>query len=162
MNGEKLYNELREYYEGIGRFIVTFSVIENFIGLTITKIENKLELSDKPNNNIENQKIKVTDKINKLDKLIEKYNIPTTTWNSIKGNFTNCNYFRRFISHGIYHNELPNPHIMGYVLKGDELKKHKLSKTEIKKQLEIIVNIESGKQGLGVFTEELNNWLETI
>lgn len=78
MNGKELYKELKEYYEGVGRFIITFSAIENNIGMMITKIENKLEVNVGNQNLINNQRLSVLQKISKLDKLVEQ--TPKEVW----------------------------------------------------------------------------------
>ncbi len=86
-----------------------------------------------------------------------------TLWNKIDGKLSDCNSFRRLIAHGIVSNHLPNPSIQGLVkakprngVKGFIFKE--ITNELIEEKLKKLIDINSGKIGLGVLNSEIKQW----
>ena len=85
-------------------------------------------------------------------------------WEKLEGKLSQCNDFRRFLSHGIVSNHVPNPHLTGFIRANRNgatgFRFKKITNEDLIKQIQDIRNVHTGKNGLGVLVPEIRSWLK--
>lgn len=153
--------ELNDIYKkNVGEFILTFSEIEFSLGIMISYIEYGI------NNNPINTEIiglSLDEKKKRIRRGLENNIDLLKKWNKIDGTLSDCNEFRRLIAHGIVLNHLPNPSLQAIVrakprngLNGFIYRE--ITNEEIYQKLKKLIDINSGKLGIGALTSEIKNW----
>jgi len=150
----------KEFKENIGELILTYSTVEFQIGTLASFIKKGKDSGSIDPNVIGldlNEKLKIVrTKVKKNQNLLKK-------WEKLEGNLSTCNDFRRFISHGIVSNHIPNPHLTGLIrakrngIIGFRIKK--ITSKDLADHIKKIMDINTGRNGLGVLIPEIKNWL---
>lgn len=146
-----------EFKKNVGDFILTFSSIEFSLGVILSKLESGLV-----DNNF-NLKIISYDLFTKRKeirlKLLNNQSL-LVKWDKLNTKLEKCNQFRRFIAHGIIMNHLVNPSIQSVVKHKKSFRLKNLTNKDVLEHLYLLYDINSGKQGLGVLEEEIDDWLK--
>jgi len=93
------YND--EFKKNVGDFILSFSQMEFTIGRLITILENGVSYNKVDR---ENHSLELNRKKKKLSKLLESNKILFDKWKKIETKISDCNQFRRGITHGVVMN----------------------------------------------------------
>ena len=148
------------FKKNVGEFILTFSEIEFSLGILVSYLENGIEIDPL---NPDTIGLNLDDKRKRIRKGLKDNTELTTLWNKIDGKLSDCNSFRRLIAHGIVSNHLPNPSLQGLVkaksrngVKGFIFKE--ITNEELEEKLKKLIDINSGKMGLGVLNSEIKEW----
>jgi len=148
------------FKKNVGEFILTFSEIEFSLGILVSYLENGIEIDPL---NPDTIGLNLDDKRKRIRKGLKDNTELTTLWNKIDGKLSDCNSFRRLIAHGIVSNHLPNPSLQGLVkaksrngVKGFIFKE--ITNEELEEKLKKLIDINSGKIGLGVLNSEIKEW----
>ncbi len=148
------------FKKNVGEFILTFSEIEFSLGILVSYLENGIEkdplIPDIIGLNLDDKRKRIRIGLKDNSELI-------ILWNKIDGKLSDCNSFRRLIAHGIVSNHLPNPSIQGLVkakprngVKGFIFKD--ITNELLEKKLKKLIDINTGKIGLGVLNSEIKQW----
>ena len=148
------------FKKNVGEFILTFSEIEFSLGILVSYLENGIEIDPL---NPDTIGLNLDDKRKRIRKGLKDNTELTPLWNIIDGKLSDCNFFRRLIAHGIVSNHLPNPSLQGLVkaksrngVKGFIFKE--ITNEELEEKLKKLIDINSGKMGLGVLNSEIKEW----
>jgi len=147
-----------EFKKNVGDFILTFSEIEFSLSLILSKLENGLDVNPLI------PEIFGTDfsvKRNRIRRGIINNNSLLKKWDKLNRQLGECNDFRRSIAHGIVMNHIVNPSIQTLVRNKNGFNFKELTNEDIENHLKILYDVNSGKNGIGVFMEELNEWLKS-
>jgi hypothetical protein len=148
-----------EFKKNVGEFILTFSEIEFSLSLILSKLENGLDVNPLI------PKIfgaDFSDKRCRIRRGLLDNNSLLKKWDKLNRKLGDCNEFRRSIAHGIVMNHIANPSIQSLVRSNNGFIFKELTNEDVLKHLKILYDINSGKLGLGVFTEELNEWIKQL
>lgn len=145
-----------EFKKNVGDFILTFSEIESSLSIILSKLENGLEVNPLVP---EIFGADLSDKRSRIRRGLVDNNSLLKKWDKLNSKLSDCNEFRRSIVHGILMNQIINPSIQSLVKSNNGFIFKKLTNEDVVKHLKILYDINSGKLGLGVFTEELNEWM---
>jgi hypothetical protein len=148
-----------EFKKNVGAFILTFSEIESTLSIILSKLENGLEVNPLVP---EIFGADLSDKRSRIRRCILDNNSLLKRWDKLNRQLGQCNDFRRSIVHGIVMNQIINPSIQSLVRSNNGFIFKELTNEDVVKHLKILYDINSGKLGLGVFTEELNDWLKLL
>ena len=145
-----------KFKKNVGDFILTFSEIEFSLAVILSKLENGLNVNpiipDIFGLELKTKKQRIRLKLVSNQSLLSK-------WDKLNKKLGDCNEFRRFIAHGIVMNHIANPSIQALVRHKNGFRFKELTNEDVVKHLKLLYEINSGKLGLGVFTEELNEWM---
>jgi hypothetical protein len=147
-----------EFKKNVGDFILTFSEIEFSLSLILSKLEYGLDVNPLI------PEIFGTDfsvKRNRIRRCILDNNSLLKRWDKLNRQLGQCNDFRRSIVHGIVMNHIVNPSIQTLVRNKNGFNFKELTNEDIENHLKILYDVNSGKNGIGVFMEELNEWLKS-
>jgi hypothetical protein len=147
-----------EFKKNVGDFILTFSEIEFSLSVILSKLENGLDAN--PLNPII-YGTSLEDKRKNIRKHLFDNKSLLNKWEKLNRKLGDCNEFRRFVAHGIVMNHIANPSIQALVKYKNGFRFKELTNEDVIKHLKLLYDINSGKLGLGVFTEELNEWLKS-
>lgn len=147
-----------EFKKNVGDFILTFSEIEFSLSLILSKLENGLDVNPLIP---EIFGADFSDKRCRIRRGLLNNNSLLKKWDKLNRKLSDCNDFRRSIAHGIVMNHIVNPSIQTLVKHKKGFIFNELSNNDIENHLKILYDINSGKEGIGVFIEELNKWLKT-
>jgi hypothetical protein len=145
-----------EFKKNVGDFILTFSEIEFSLGVIFSKLEVGIDINPL---NPKYFGASFEEKRKNIRKLLIDNKPLFTKWEKIDSKISICNDFRRSIAHGIVMNHIVNPSIQTLVKHKNGFRFKELTIEDVVKHLKILYDINSGKLGLGVFTEELNEWI---
>ena len=145
-----------EFKKNVGDFILTFSEIEFSLSLILSKLENGLDVNPLIP---EIFGADFSDKRCRIRRGLLNNNSLLKKWDKLNRKLGDCNDFRRSIAHGIVMNQIVNPTIQTLVKHKNGFIFNELTNDDIENQLKILYDINSGKEGIGVFIEELNEWL---
>jgi hypothetical protein len=148
-----------EFKKNVGDFILTFSEIESTLSIILSKLENGLEVNPLVP---EIFGADLSDKRSRIRRGIVDNSSLLKKWDKLNSKLSDCNEFRRSIAHGIVMNQIINPSIQSLVRSNNGFIFKELTNEDVVKHLKILYDINSGKLGLGVFTEELNDWLKQL
>ena len=148
------------FKKNVGEFILTFSEIEFSLSILVSYLEDGIEVDplnpDIIGLNLDNKRKRITKGLKGNTEL-------SKLWNKIDGKLSDCNAFRRLIAHGIVSNHLPNPTLQVLVrakprkgVKGFIFKE--IKNEDVEKKLKKLIDINSGKIGLGVLNSEIKEW----
>ena len=148
-----------EFKKNVGDFILTFSEMESTLSIILSKLENGLEVNPLIP---EIFGADLSDKRSRIRRGIVNNCSLLKKWDKLNRNLGDCNDFRRSIAHGIVMNHIVNPSIQSLVRSNNGFIFKELTNEDVVKYLKILYDINSGKLGLGVFTEELNEWIKQL
>ena len=148
-----------EFKKNVGDFILTFSEIEFSLSVILSKLENGLEVNPLVP---EIFGADLSDKRSRIRRGIVDNSSLLKKWDKLNSKLSDCNEFRRSIAHGIVMNQIINPSIQSLVRSNNGFIFKELTNEDVVKYLKILYDINSGKLGLGVFTEELNEWIKQL
>ena len=148
-----------EFKKNVGDFILTFSSIEFSLGVILSKLESGL-VDNNINPEIIGLDLSTKKKKIRLKLLNNKSLI--VQWDRLNTKLEKCNQFRRFIAHGIIINHLVSPSIQSVVRYKNGFKLKKIHNQDVLEHLNLLYDINSGKQGLGVLDEEINDWIKKV
>lgn len=146
----------REFNQNVGHFILTFSNVEFQIG-TLASFVKRGENSSTID--AETMGLDLHLKLKIIRNKIKSNNDLFHRWEKLEGQLSTCNDFRRFLSHGIVSDHIPNPHLTGVIrakrngVVGFRIKE--LKNEDIEKHIAKIVDIKTGRNGLGVLIPEI-------
>lgn len=152
-----IYQEDEQFKKNVGNFILTFSEIEFSLGMLISILENDNAtnplLPEIVGLSLEKKRKRLRNALQINKDLLKK-------WEIIDSKLIRQNEFRRFLSHGIIMNHVVNPSLQGLIRarsKNGEQGFHykEITNSDILDHLEELNDINSGKNGLGVLTEEI-------
>lgn len=146
-----------EFKKNVGDFILTFSEIEFSLGVIFSKLEVGTDINPL---NPKYFGASFEEKRKNIRKLLIDNKPLYMKWEKIDSKISICNDFRRSIAHGIVMNHIVNPSIQTLVKHKKGFIFKELSNNDIENHLKILYDINSGKEGIGVFIEELNKWLK--
>jgi hypothetical protein len=146
-----------EFKKNVGDFILTFSEIEFSLSLILSKLENGLDV-DPLIPEIFGADFSV--KRNRIRKGLLDNNTLLKKWDKLNRKLGECNDFRRSIAHGIVMNHIVNPSIQTLVKHKEGFIYMEITNNDLEKYLKILYDINSGKEGIGYFMEEVNEWLK--
>ena len=152
----EIFQSDREFKKNVGDFILTFSEIEFSLSIILSKLENGLEVNPLVP---EIFGADLNDKRSRIRRGLLDNNSLLKKWDKLNRKLGDCNDFRRSIAHGIVMNHIVNPSIQSLVRSNNGFIFKELTNEDVVKYLKILYDINSGKLGLGVFTEELNEWI---
>lgn len=156
-----LFENSKLFRENVGDFILTFSTVEFQIGELANVISHGVE-SEKLDPNVMGLDLFKKLKIIRI-KVKEKKEI-SEKWKRLEGKLSGCNDFRRFLSHGIVSNHVPNPHLTGFIRSKRNgvvgFRFRKITNSDLYNQIENIREVHTGRNGLGVLIPEIKNWLK--
>ncbi|TBV25879.1 hypothetical protein DMZ43_08185 [Meridianimaribacter sp. CL38] len=148
------------FKKNVGEFILTFSEIEFGLGVMISYLENGIQDNPLKPDIIG---LNLDDKRKRIRNGLKENSELSKLWSKIEGKISDCNEFRRLIAHGIVSNHLPNPSLQGLIkvktrngVKGFKFKD--ITNEEVEKKLKKLIDINSGKIGLGVLNSEIKEW----
>ena len=155
-------NNLNDIFKNnVGEFILTFSEIEFGLAVLISYLENGTEIDPLVP---EIFGLDLTDKQKRIKSGLKENTVLLKKWNKIEGKLSDCNFFRRFIAHGIVSNHPLNSSLQGLIkakprngIKGFHYKD--LTNEEVIEKLEILIDINSGIDGLGALNIEIKEWI---
>lgn len=147
-----------EFKKNVGDFILTFSEIEFSLSVILSKLENGLDAN--PLNPIIFG-ASLDDKRKNIRKHLFHNKLLLNKWDKLNRKLGDCNEFRRFVAHGIVMNHIANPSIQALVKYKNGFRFKELTNEDIENHLKILYDVNSGKNGIGVFMEELNEWLKS-
>lgn len=146
-----------EFKKNVGDFILTFSEIE----FSLSVIFSKLEVGNDINPlNPKYFGASLDEKRKSISKLLVVNNTLLKKWERINSKIGTCNKFRRSIAHGIVMNHIVSTSIQTLVKNKGGFIFKELNNDDIENHLKILYDINSGKEGIGVFMEELNGWVK--
>ncbi len=148
-----------EFKKNVGDFILTFSEMESTLSIILSKLENGLEVNPLIP---EIFGADLSDKRSRIRRGIVDNSSLLKKWDKLNRKLGDCNDFRRSIAHGIVMNHIVNPSIQSLVRSNNGFIFKELTNEDVVKYLKILYDINSGKLGLGVFTEELNEWIKQL
>lgn len=146
-----------EFKKNVGDFILTFSEIEFSLSLILSKLENGLDV-DPLIPEVFGADFRV--KRNRIRKGLLENNTLLKKWDKLNRKLGECNDFRRSIAHGIVMNHMVSTSIQTLVKNKGGFIYKELNNDDIEYHLKILYDVNSGKEGIGVFMEELNEWLK--
>lgn len=146
-----------EFKKNVGDFILTFSEIEFSLSLILSKLENGLDV-DPLIPEVFGADFKVKRK--RIRKGLLENNILLKKWDKLNRKLGECNDFRRSIAHGIVMNHMVSTSIQTLVKNKGGFIYKELNNDDIEYHLKNLYDVNSGKEGIGVFMEELNEWLK--
>ena len=151
-----------EFKRNVGEFILTFSEIEFTLGVLVSHMENGIE-----KNSIVPEIIglDINEKRKRVRNGLKRNDTLFKLWEIIEGKISSCVEFRRFIAHGIVCNHMANPSLQGLIkvkprngIHGFKFKE--ITNQEVFENLKKLTDVNSGKVGLGVLSEEVTKWLK--
>lgn len=147
-----------EFKKNVGDFILTFSEIEFSLSLILSKLENGLDVNPLIP---EIFGADISEKRCRIRRGLLNNNSMLKKWDKLNRQLGECNDFRRSIAHGIVMNHIVNPSIQTLVRNKNGFNFKELTNEDIENHLKILYDVNSGKNGIGVFMEELNEWLKS-
>jgi len=147
-----------EFKKNVGDFILTFSEIEFSLSLILSKLENGSDVNPLIP---EIFGADFSDKRCRIRRGLLNNNSILKKWDKLNRQLGECNDFRRSIAHGIVMNHIVNPSIQTLVRNKNGFNFKELTNEDIENHLKILYDVNSGKNGIGVFMEELNEWLKS-
>jgi hypothetical protein len=155
-----LFEKYKEFNENVGNFILTFSTVEFQIGTLAGFIQNG---GNSQTIDADIIGLDLGEKLKIVREKIKPNQDLYTKWEKLEGHLSSCNDFRRFISHGIVSNHIPNPSITGVIrAKRDGVigfRVKELTNDDVFLHLRKIIDVHTGKNGLGVLVPEIKSWL---
>jgi hypothetical protein len=146
----------------VGDFILSFSEIEFDLAVLISKLENGLNANPLIPEIIG---LRLDEKINRISSLLKSEETLLKKWQKLEGKLSNCNFFRRFIAHGIVMNKTPDPSLQGLIksspkkgIPGFHYKEITLE--DVNKNLRSLKSISNEKDGLLDFRDDIEKWIE--
>ena len=150
------------FKKNVGEFILTFSEIEFSLGILVSYLENGVEIDPLIPEIVG---LNLDDKRKRIRKGLKNNPPLLNLWDKIDGKLSDCNSFRRFIAHGIVSNHVPNPSLQGLVkakprngIQGFTFKE--ITNDDVVEKLKKLIDINSGKDGLGVLNSEIKEWIK--
>jgi hypothetical protein len=153
-----LYEIDQKFNERIGRFILTFSTVEFQIGTLASYLING---KDANTLDPDVMGLELSKKLKIIRNRIQTDQNLFSRWAKLEGKLSNCNDFRRFISHGIVSNHIPNPYLTG-LIRGSRngesgFRFKKITDEVVKDNIHKIIDINTGRNGLGVLIPEIKS-----
>lgn len=149
------------FKKNVGEFILRFSEIEFELAILLSYLEYGTKIDPL---NPEILGLDLTVKQKRIKKgLFENENL-LKKWNSIEAKLSDCNFYRRFIAHGIVSIHSLTNNLQGLIkaksrngVKGFHYKD--LTNEELLEKLDILNDINSGINGLGALNIEIKEWV---
>ncbi len=147
------------FKKNVGDFILTFSEIEFSLAVMYSKLEVGLDIGTL---NPKYFGASFDEKRKKIRKLLvdKKSESLLKNWDKLNSKISECNEFRRSLAHGIVMNHIVNPSIQTLIKHKDGFILKDISNDDLMKYLTILYDVNSGKEGIGFFMGELNEWLK--